>query len=142
MCGVMWRTSGVPGVQVEKDIVVFDEERASYVSSTDYRSAYADSALHEAHARLLAQREGASADAADAQGALLAQIRELEAAVVFQQGALQAARDVEERARCERDAANRACARLQQQVRALAPPTCRSDPGRPSTTATAHAPAD
>lgn len=93
--------------------MVFDEEQASYISSTDYTSAR-DIAGH--HARLLAEHEGAALAAADTQQKLLETIRELEAAVVFQEGALQDARDVEMRACRERDHARRACAQLQHQV--------------------------
>lgn len=103
-------------MQLGKDIVVFDEEQASYISSTDYSSAI-DIAGH--HARLLAEHEGAALAAADTQNRLLEAIRELEAAVMFQEGELQAARDVEARACIERDDAQRACAQLQYQVRAF-----------------------
>lgn len=95
------------------DIVVFDEEQASYISSTDYTSAR-DIAGH--HARLLAEHEGAALAAADTQNRLLETIRELEAAVIYQEAELRAARDVEERACIERDDAQRACALLQHQV--------------------------
>jgi hypothetical protein len=92
---------------------VFDEECASYISSTDYTSA-----RHIAghHARLLAEHESASLAAADTQNQLLETIRELEAAVIFQEGELQRARDVEAHACTERDNAQRACAQLQYQV--------------------------
>jgi hypothetical protein len=92
--------------------VVFDEERASYISSTDYTAR--DIAGH--HARLLAEHESAALAAADTQSQLLESIRELEAAVIFHEGELQNARDVEAHACMERDDAQRACAQLQYQV--------------------------
>lgn len=100
-------------VQNARDIVVFDEEQASYISSTDYTCAL-DISGHQA--RLLAEHEDAALAAADTQNRLLGTIRELEAEVMCQEGKLQAARDVEARACRERDNAQNACAQLQHQV--------------------------
>eukprot|EP00892_Ulva_mutabilis_P001048 jgi/Ulvmu1/10944/UM007_0123.1 len=101
--------------EVERDMVVFDEDAASYVSATDYRSmlhslapelgAEAD-ALHSSHARLQAEGEGTESAHSGAVAMLRAQIEDLEAAMAAQEGELHALR-------CEEGRARHACAVLQ-----------------------------
>lgn len=104
-------------MQDASDIVVFDEELASYISSTDYTgrtSICQDVSGHQA--RLSPEHEAAALAAADSQYRLQAAMRDLETEVMLQDGDLQVARDLEARACIERDNAQDVIRQLQHQV--------------------------